>query len=74
VAVIPAQFLPLFKPAIDAYLYLSKSAIADAIAIVFTVGMGLAAAALVLFYLVEERELRSTQSPEQTAQAGDTGI
>jgi EmrB/QacA subfamily drug resistance transporter len=67
-AVIPGQFLPIFKPAIDAYIDLSKGAIADAIAIVFTVGMGLAAAALVLFYLVEERELRSHQSPEHTAE------
>lgn len=67
-AVIPSQFLPIFKPAIDAYIDLSKGAIADAIAIVFTVGMGLAAAALVLFYLVEERELRSHQSPEHTAE------
>jgi EmrB/QacA subfamily drug resistance transporter len=64
---IPAQFQPLLKPAIDAYLNLAKSSVADAIAIVFTVAMGLGACALVLFYLVEERELRSHQSPEHTA-------
>jgi multidrug resistance protein len=63
---IPAQFLPLLKPATDAYLELAKASVADAIAIVFTVAMGLGAASLVLFYLVEEHELRSHQSPEHT--------
>lgn len=61
---IPVQFLPMLQPHIDTYLSLAKGSVADAIAIVFTVAMGLGAASLVLFYLVEERELRSHQSPE----------
>lgn len=63
---VPAQALPAIKPAVDNFLDLSKGSVADAIAIVFTVAMGLGAVSLVLFYLVEERELRSHQSPEHT--------
>jgi EmrB/QacA subfamily drug resistance transporter len=61
---IPPAFMPLLKPALDAYIELSKTSVANAIAIVFTVATGLAAIAIVLFYMVEERELRSAQSPE----------
>lgn len=61
---IPSQYLPLVKPAVDQYLNLAKGSVAEAIAIVFTVAVGLGAISLVLFYLVEERELRSHQSPE----------
>jgi EmrB/QacA subfamily drug resistance transporter len=61
---IPSAVLPIIKPAIDAYVALSKSAIADAIAMVFVVATGLAAIAMVLFAFVEERELRTGQSPE----------
>lgn len=67
---IPAQALPVIRPGVDAFLDLSKGSVADAIAIVFTVAMGLGAASLVLFYLVEERELRSHQSPEHTPNGG----
>jgi EmrB/QacA subfamily drug resistance transporter len=61
---LPASVLPVLKPAIDAYIELSKTSIADSIAIVFTVAAGFSAVAIVLFSLVEERELRSAQSPE----------
>jgi EmrB/QacA subfamily drug resistance transporter len=64
IAHIPSQFLGLIKPAIDAYVELSKSAVANAIAIVFIVASGLAAISIVLFYLVEEHELRGRQAPE----------
>lgn len=63
---LPAQVVPILTPAINAYLNLAKGSVADAVALVFTVTMGLAAASLVLFYLVEERELRGHQSPEHT--------
>jgi MFS family permease len=69
---IPAAVLPLLQPGIDAYVNLSKTAIADAIAVVFTAAMGLGAVALVLFYLVEERELRSSNDPAQSGEP--TGI
>jgi EmrB/QacA subfamily drug resistance transporter len=56
---IPAQALPVLQPAINGYLNLAKGSIAYAISIVFTASMALAAIALVLFYLVEEHELRT---------------
>ncbi|HSX02690.1 MAG TPA: MDR family MFS transporter [Candidatus Saccharimonadia bacterium] len=63
---IPPTALPFLKPAIDTYLNLAKGSIADAIAMVFTVAMGAGAICLILFYLVEEKELRSSAStPEQ---------
>ena len=62
---LPPQLLTYFKPAIDQYIEWSKTAIADAISMVFVVGTGLAAVSIVLFYLVEERELRGAQSPER---------
>jgi EmrB/QacA subfamily drug resistance transporter len=58
VAHIPARALPLIQPEINAFLNLSKGSIAYAIAFDFTVSMALAAVALVLFYMVEEQELR----------------
>jgi EmrB/QacA subfamily drug resistance transporter len=67
---IPAQLLPVFKPAIDAYVELSKSAVANAIAMVFIVASGLAAISVVLFYLVEEHELRGRQAPEHLPSDG----
>ncbi|HEY2004594.1 MAG TPA: MDR family MFS transporter [Candidatus Saccharimonadia bacterium] len=60
---IPAQAMQFIKPAIDQYLVLSKDSITYAISIVFTVSMALAAIALVLFYLVEETELRTGHDP-----------
>ncbi|HVQ44847.1 MAG TPA: MDR family MFS transporter [Candidatus Saccharimonadia bacterium] len=60
---IPHNVLPLVQPSITAYLDLSKGSIAYAISIVFTVSMALAAIALVVFYLVEERELRTSHGP-----------
>jgi EmrB/QacA subfamily drug resistance transporter len=61
---VPPAFQAAIEPAVKAYVELSKSAIADAIAIVFVVATGLCAVSLVLFYFVEERELRGSQSPE----------
>jgi hypothetical protein len=61
---IPAQFMTVLKPAVDQYIEWSKTAIADAISMVFVVGTGLAAVSIVLYYLVEERELRGAQTPE----------
>lgn len=57
---IPAPALPLLQPAINAFLDLSRTSIAYAISIVFTASMALSAIALVLFYLVEETELRTS--------------
>ncbi|HSX00946.1 MAG TPA: MDR family MFS transporter [Candidatus Saccharimonas sp.] len=71
---IPSAALAFVKPALDAYIELTKTSIADAIAIVFTVSMGLGAVCLVLFYLVEEHELRSAQSPEHTQATEPAGL
>ena len=57
---IPAPVLPMLQPAIHTYLELAKSSIAYAISIVFTVSMAIAAITLVLFYLMEEQELRTS--------------
>ncbi len=72
---IPAAVLPMLKPAIDAYLNLTKGSVADAIAFVFTVAMAGGAVCLVLFYLVEEKELRShADAPEQKTAAEPAGV
>ncbi len=63
---LPAPFLPLLKPGIDAYINLTKGAVAESIALVFTVAMVLGAISVVLFWLVEERELRGKQSAEHS--------
>jgi len=60
---IPPAALTALQPQINAYLTLTKSSIASSVAIVFTAGMALAAASLVLFYLVEEKELRTSNAP-----------
>ena len=64
---IPDQLKPLLAPAINGYLDLAKGSIADAVAIVFTAAIALGAASLVLFYLVEERELRTSNRSEAPA-------
>jgi EmrB/QacA subfamily drug resistance transporter len=56
---IPAEVLPIIRPAIDNFVTLSKDSIAYGISIVYTVSMALVAIALVLFYLEEETELRT---------------
>jgi EmrB/QacA subfamily drug resistance transporter len=66
---IPSYALPLVKPAIDAFTALSKTSIAYAIAMVFTVSMSLTAIALVLFYLVPENELRTSHGSEPDAES-----
>jgi len=60
---IPPVALPLLQPQITAYLTLTKDSIASSIAIVFTAAMALAAVSLVLFYLVDEKELRTSNAP-----------
>ena len=60
---LPPVALTAMQPTIDAYLSLTKSSIASSIAIVFTAGMALAATSLVLFYLVDEKELRTSNNP-----------
>ena len=67
---IPRQFLPVLEPGIKDFLYQAKGSIAFAISIVFTAAMALSAIALVLFYLVEERELRSSHAPEKEGTEG----
>ncbi|MDB5178757.1 MAG: transporter, partial [Patescibacteria group bacterium] len=57
---IPATVRPLLQPGIDVYLQLAKGSIVSAITTVFTVSMALGALALVLFYLIEEAELRTS--------------
>ena len=61
---IPPAAAGALRPSIDAYLALTKSSIASSIAIVFTACMALAAASLVLFYLVDEKELRTSNNPD----------
>lgn len=56
---VPPQAMGAIQPAIDTFISLTKGSIASSIAIVFTACMALSAAALVLFYLVEEKELRT---------------
>jgi EmrB/QacA subfamily drug resistance transporter len=62
---LPAPALAALRPSIDAYLTLTKTSIASSIAIVFTACMALAAISLVLFYLVEEKELRTSNAPSE---------
>jgi hypothetical protein len=57
----------MLAPGIHVFLGLAKGSIAYAISIVFTASMALAGCALVLFYLVEERDLRTSQAPEDKA-------
>ncbi len=64
---VPPAALHTLQPSIDTYLALTKGSIASSIALVFTACMGLAAASLVLFYLVDEKELRTTNDPEAEA-------
>jgi hypothetical protein len=66
---IPPAVLKMLQPSIDLYLHMAKSSIAFAISIVFTAGMALGAACLVLFYLVEEKELRTSNAPEHAPTA-----
>ena len=61
---IPPAALSTMQPAINSFLTLTKSSIASSVAIVFTACMALAAASLVLFYLVEEKELRTSNAPQ----------
>jgi len=61
---VPPAAAGALRPSIDAYLALTKSSIASSIAIVFTACMALAAASLVLFYLVDEKELRTSNNPD----------
>jgi len=67
---IPAQAMQFIKPAIDSFLALSKDSITYAISIVFTVSMALIAIALVLFYMVEETELRSSYDENAAKPSG----
>ena len=62
---IPPAAQSVLKPSIDAFLALTKGSIASSVAIVFTACMALAAASLVLFYLVEEKELRTSNAPQE---------
>lgn len=64
---LPSQTQLLLQPAVSAYLDIAKGSIAGAIGLVFAVTIGLAAISLALFWLVEERELRSKQTPEQVS-------
>jgi hypothetical protein len=66
---LPAQAHAALTPSINAFLGLTKSSIASSVAIVFTTAMALAAASLVLFYLVDEKELRSSHTPEESVVA-----
>ncbi len=61
---IPKQVLPMLTPAINDFLSLAKDSIAFAISIVFTVSTALAAVALVVFFLMEEQELRTQHDAE----------
>lgn len=61
----PAAYVPHLLANINTYIGMTKSSITYAIGIVFTVSMALLAIALVLFYLVEERELRTSYSSEK---------
>ncbi len=60
---LPPAALTALKPSVDAFLLLTKSSIASSVALVFTACMALAATSLVLFYLVEEQELRTSNAP-----------
>ncbi len=60
---IPPAAQPHIVPAIHTFLGLAKGSISESIALVFGVSMALAGAALVLFYLVEEKELQTSNSP-----------
>lgn len=62
---IPPAALPMIKPAVDTYTNLAKGSIAEAIAFVFTVAMALGAISLVLFFMVEEHELRTHNQTEK---------
>ncbi len=64
---IPPAALPALQPQINAFLLLTKSSIASSIAIVFTACMALAGVSLVLFYLIEEKELRTSNAPVHNA-------
>jgi EmrB/QacA subfamily drug resistance transporter len=57
---IPAPALQALQPGINGFLALAKISIADSIAVVFTVCTGLAAISFVLFFMMEEKELRSS--------------
>jgi len=61
---IPATLRPALQPGIDLYLQLAKGSIVNAITTVFTVSMALGSVGLILFYLIEERELRTSHEPE----------
>jgi EmrB/QacA subfamily drug resistance transporter len=63
---LPPNVSLALQPSIAAFLALTKSSIASSVAIVFTGCMALAAASLVLFYLIEEKELRTSNAPEIT--------
>jgi EmrB/QacA subfamily drug resistance transporter len=66
---IPSQLLPLLLPGINTFLNLAKGSIAYAISVVFTASMSLAAVALVLFFLVEERELRTSHGHDSVTES-----
>ena len=57
----------VIQPQINAFLALSKDSIASSIGIVFTACMGLAAVSLVVFYLIDEKELRTSNAPVHNA-------
>jgi EmrB/QacA subfamily drug resistance transporter len=69
-AQIPTPALSFIKPAVDEFIDLSKTSIAYAISIVFTVSMALIAIALVLFYMVPERELRAHHGDAPASKPG----
>ncbi|HEY6736260.1 MAG TPA: MDR family MFS transporter [Candidatus Saccharimonadia bacterium] len=60
---VPAAALHALQPLIDLFLQLARGTIATSIAIVFTACLGLAAIGLVLFALIEERPLRTSNLP-----------
>jgi Na+/melibiose symporter-like transporter len=70
---LPASVLQALRPSIEAFLTLTKSSIASSIALVFTACMALSAVALVLFYMVDEKELATSHHPEP-APAEPAGI
>ena len=59
---LPSVLVSAIRPAIDAFLVLTRDSISGAITLVFTAALGIAGICLVLFYLVEERELRSSNT------------
>lgn len=65
IANLPSSAATVLLPNITAFMTLAKSSVANSIGIVFTTSMALAAVSLVLFYLIEERELRSSHAPAE---------